>query len=131
MHELGMCQGIAEAVLRRAAGRTVTAARVRVGGHAVDSGVVDQGFRLAAAGTPAENAALDIVHEPMSVRCHSCGNVQPVRDHLSMVACPSCAGVDVEVTGNDDVVLESITVDAPDEQPSECAPTGTEHTLDQ
>jgi hydrogenase nickel incorporation protein HypA/HybF len=110
MHELGMCEGIAEAVLRRADGRRVTSARVRVGGHAVDPDVIDQGFRLAAAGTLAEDAAIDLVMEPMSLRCHRCGNEQPVRDHLSMVACPQCAAVDIELIGNDRVVLESITV---------------------
>jgi hydrogenase nickel incorporation protein HypA/HybF len=27
-----------------------------------------------------------------------------------MVACPACGGVDIEVTGDEDVILESITV---------------------
>jgi hydrogenase nickel incorporation protein HypA/HybF len=113
MHELGMCEGIAEAVVRRAAGRRVSSARVRIGGHAVDPEVIDQGFRLAATGTVAEDAALDLVLEPMSLRCNSCGNTQSIDDHLAMVACPQCAGVDIEVEGSDDVCLESIVVDAP------------------
>jgi hydrogenase nickel incorporation protein HypA/HybF len=32
---------------------------------------------------------------------------------MALAACPACGAVDVEVAGHEDVVLESITVDAP------------------
>ena len=124
MHEMGLCEGIVEAALRRADGRRVTAVRVRVGGHPVDPDVVDQGFRLAAAGTLAEEASLDLVQEPMRLRCRRCRRDAPVEDHLAMVACPRCGALDIELTGDDRVLLESITVDAPREgaawTPSNC-----------
>lgn len=112
MHELGLCDGIVEAVLRRAAGRRVSAARVRIGGHPVDPEVMEQGFALAAMGTPAEGAALDVVSEPSTVHCRGCGSRAPVADHLALVACRACGGVDVEVVGSDEAVLESITLAA-------------------
>lgn len=113
MHELGMCEGIVEATLRRAAGRRVTGVRVRVGGHPVDPDVVTQGFQMAAAGTVAADARLDLVMDPMRVTCRGCGHDAPIDDHLAMVACPSCGGLDIELVGEDTVVLESISVGAP------------------
>jgi len=110
MHELGLCEAIVEATLRRARGREVTAVRVRVGGHPVDDAVIEQGFRLAAMGTVAENADLDLVCEPVMLRCRMCGAASPVLDGANLAACPSCGGIDVEVTGEENAVLESVTV---------------------
>ncbi|MFF5265276.1 hydrogenase maturation nickel metallochaperone HypA [Actinomadura viridis] len=113
MHELGLCEAIVQAAVKRADGRRVHGARVRVGGHPVDPEVVEQGFRLAAAGTVVEGAELDLVLEPLSVRCRACGTEAPASDATALTACSRCGAVDIEVTGRDDVVLESITVDAP------------------
>ncbi|MFF4888484.1 hydrogenase maturation nickel metallochaperone HypA [Micromonospora chersina] len=113
MHETGLSEAIVAAAVRRAAGRHVTGLRVRIGGHAIDPDVVTQGIQVAAAGTVVADAAVDLVLEPMTVRCHRCGRDEPVRDHLAMVACPRCGGVDIEVSGSDDVVLESITLASP------------------
>lgn len=113
MHELGLCEAIVQAALRRAEGRRLRSVRVRVGGHPVDPEVINQGFRLAAAGTVAEDATVDIVADPMSLHCRGCGHQAPVVDHLDLVACPYCGGVDIEITGDEQVVLESITVQAP------------------
>lgn len=112
MHELGMCEGIVEATLRRAAGRRVTRVRVRVGGHRVDPDVVTQGFQVAAAGTVAADARLELVMDPLRVTCRGCGHDAPVDDHLAMVACPGCGGLDIELAGEDSVVLESISVES-------------------
>ena len=111
MHETGLSEAIVAAAVRRANGRRVTGLRVRIGGHPVDRDVVTQGIQLAAAGTVAADTAVDLVLEPMTVACHDCGRSGPIDDHLAMVACPQCGGVDIDVTGDDDVVLESITVE--------------------
>jgi hydrogenase nickel incorporation protein HypA/HybF len=110
MHELGLCDAIVAAVLRQAGGREVSAVRVRVGGHPVDPAVIDQGFRLAALGTCAERARLEVVVDPMTVQCRSCGASTPATDALALVACPRCGGVNVEVTGGETVLLESMTL---------------------
>lgn len=123
MHELGLCEAIVAATVRRAQGREVTAVRVRVGGHPVDEAVIEQGFRLAAMGTVAERAELDLVCEPMMSRCRSCGAESPVLDPANLAACASCGGVNVEVTGEEDAVLESLTVARP--------PVGAEGTAKQ
>jgi hydrogenase nickel incorporation protein HypA/HybF len=114
MHELGMCEGIVEAALRRADGRPVRGIRVRVGGHPVDPEVIEQGVQVAALGTLVEGAAIDLVLDPLSVRCARCGAETPVNSAMVLAACPACGAVDVPCTGHEAVVLESITVDDPD-----------------
>src|SRR4051812_30334213 len=108
MHELGLCEEILGATLRRAGGRRVARVRVRVGGHPVDAGVIDQGFRMAAAGTAAADADIDVVVEPPG-RCRACGHLAPATDPMALLACPRCQSLDVEATGEDWAVLESIT----------------------
>jgi hydrogenase nickel incorporation protein HypA/HybF len=113
VHESGLCEALVEATLRRAHGRRVSAVRVRIGGHPVDPAVIDQGFQVAALGTVAEGATVDVVVDPMLVRCNDCQATSPVTDATALVACPRCGGVDVEVDGHEDAVLESIAVAAP------------------
>jgi hydrogenase nickel incorporation protein HypA/HybF len=110
MHEMGLCEAILEAVLRRANGRAVKSVRVRVGGHPVNPGVIDQAFRLAAAGTAAADADIDLVMTPSTVRCRGCGAQPAVADAFDLAVCSQCGGFDVEVAGIDEVVLESITL---------------------
>jgi hydrogenase nickel incorporation protein HypA/HybF len=125
MHETGLADGIVRAALRRGAGRRVTGLRVRVGGHPVDPLVVTQGIQIAAAGTLAEGVEVDLVLEPMTVHCAGCGHHGPVTDHLAVVACRHCGAVDVEVSGGDEVVLESITLAEASGQPADATTGGT------
>ena len=114
MHESGLAEAIVDAALRRAAGRRVIRIRVRIGGHRVDNEVVTMGITLAAAGTVAEGATVELIEEPMSACCAECGHEALVDDQLAMVACPHCGSVDVDITGSDTVVLEAITVALPE-----------------
>lgn len=111
MHEMGLCDAIVEAAVRRADGHRVTSMRVRVTGHPVDAGVIDQGLRLAAAGTVVEGANVEVVARPPSVRCRDCGARSDAADPRLLVACPRCGGVDVDATGAEEVVLEAIAFD--------------------
>jgi hydrogenase nickel incorporation protein HypA/HybF len=114
MHELGLCEDILQAVLRRAGGRRVRAARVRVGGHPVDPEIISMNVQIAAAGTVAEGLRVDVVSSPTGMRCRACGRLADPDDAFALIACRHCGGIDVVADGDDhDVVLESITVDAP------------------
>lgn len=107
MHEFGLGAAIVEAVERRAAGRRVTAVRVRVGArHQVVGPAMDQAFALAADQTVAEGARIDVVVVPMTVACTGCGHQGHSDDPLAV--CAACGGVDVEVSGGDELILESI-----------------------
>jgi hydrogenase nickel incorporation protein HypA/HybF len=107
MHEFGLCEGVLDAVRTRAAGRPVSGIRVRCGvRHAVDPESMRQAFGFIAAGTEADGAAVDIVMVPAIANCHGCGATGETADLLAM--CPRCKGSDVDVTGGDELVLESI-----------------------
>lgn len=99
-----MCDAIVEAAVRRAAGRRVSAVRVRLTGHPVDREVIDQGLRLAAAGTAVEGARVELVTRPPQGRCGDCGRT----DSASVIACTWCGGIDVEPADVPEIVLESI-----------------------
>ena len=112
MHELGLCEGILEAVERRAAGRRVAGVRLRVGTlHRVVEPALDQAFALVAGGTVAEGASVELVVVPVRVACAACGEVTEA-DHLPD-ACPACGATGPDVSGGDELVLESIKLQAP------------------
>jgi hydrogenase nickel incorporation protein HypA/HybF len=110
MHEIGLCEGLLGAVETAAAGRRVTGVRVRVGArHAVVKDAFEQAFGLAADGTVAEGAAVDLVVTPVTVTCREFGHRTESVDLLA--TCASCGADDVEVSGGGELVLESIEVD--------------------
>jgi len=107
MHELGMCSSIIEAVERRAGDRAVARVRIRVGRlHHVHPEAFDQSFSVAAMGTVAEDAAAELVLLPVRARCGSCGATWDGEE--MPLACPECGGVEVELLGGDELVLETI-----------------------
>lgn len=108
MHEIGLCAGIAEAVLRRTRGRAVVSVKVRVGGHPVDPAVITQGFQALVAGTEAEGATVEVDFVPSALVCARCG-AETVAGDLPLVACPSCGELSHDWVGHETAVLESVT----------------------
>lgn len=107
MHEFGLCEGVLDAVRTRAAGRRVRAIRVRCGvRHAVDPESMAQAFGFVAAGTEADGAAVEVVTVPATLTCRDCGTTGESTDRLAV--CPNCHSPAVDVTGGDELVLESI-----------------------
>ena len=108
MHEFGLCEGVLAAVQTRAAGRPVSEIRVRCGvRHAVDPETMAQAFSFMAAGTEADGAVVDVVTVPAAVHCRACGAASQSNDVLA--ACPRCHGTDVDISGGDELVLESLS----------------------
>ena len=108
MHEFGLCEGVLEAVQTRASGRPVAAIRVRCGvRHAVDPQSMEQAFSLVAAGTEAAGATVDVVTVPATVTCRDCGTASDSTDLLAV--CSRCGGANVEVSGGDELILESVS----------------------
>ncbi|HEY7264883.1 MAG TPA: hydrogenase maturation nickel metallochaperone HypA [Trebonia sp.] len=108
MHEFGLCEGVLEAVRKRAAGRPVTGIRVRCGvRHAVDPDSMAQAFALLAAGTEADGAAVEVVTVPATVTCRGCGADSETTDPIPV--CPRCGSADAEVSGGDELTLESVS----------------------
>ncbi|WP_300613374.1 hydrogenase maturation nickel metallochaperone HypA [Trebonia sp.] len=107
MHEFGLCEGVLEAVQSRAAGRPVAGIRVRCGvRHAVEPAAMAQAFSLVAAGTEAADAAVEVVTVPATVSCRDCGTASESMDALAV--CSRCHGTNVEMSGGDELVLESV-----------------------
>ncbi|HEV8713765.1 MAG TPA: hydrogenase maturation nickel metallochaperone HypA [Candidatus Binatia bacterium] len=107
MHEWGFCEGILEAVQRRAAGRRAKRVKLRVGVlHRLDQAALQQAFSLAASGSEAEDAIVDLVFIPARWRCRVCEGESEAVDII--VVCPSCGGTEVEVSGGDELILESV-----------------------
>ena len=113
MHELGLCASIVDAVEQRAGDRPVARVRIRVGRlHHVHPEAFDQSFAVAAMGSVAEDAAAELVLLPVSVRCSSCG---AATEGVTSCRRParSARGVDLEIVGGDELILESIEYRAP------------------
>jgi hydrogenase nickel incorporation protein HypA/HybF len=111
VHELGLGEAILDAVERRAAGRRVTRVRVRVGVlHRVVEPALDQAFSLVSAGTVAAGAAVDLVVVPVRASCPACGHRAESDD--AMAVCAACGGTDLDLEGGDDLILESIELEA-------------------
>lgn len=107
MHELGLAEGVLETVRRRAGGRAVIRVRVRAGvRHGVDERSMAQAFRFVAEGTEADGAALDLVTVPVRLVCRGCGHTADTYDVLAI--CPNCASDSVDLTGGDELILESL-----------------------
>jgi hydrogenase nickel incorporation protein HypA/HybF len=110
MHEYGMCDGIVDAIQRRAAGRRVARVKVRVGVmHRIVEEAFQHAFAHAAEGTEADKAAVDIVIVPVKVACRSCGSTFDSEELA--IACASCSGGDLDLAGGDELILESIEYD--------------------
>jgi hydrogenase nickel incorporation protein HypA/HybF len=100
MHEIGYCEGVLDAVERRAAGRPVARVGVRVGAlHRFE-----QSFQLVEAGGVADGATTEVVTIPARASCRSCGADFQAAD--AAPACSTCGSPAVDVAGGDEVVLE-------------------------
>jgi hydrogenase nickel incorporation protein HypA/HybF len=107
MHELGLCEAIVDRVEERARERPVARVRVRVGRlHHVHPDAFDQSFAIAAAGGVAEDAVAELLLLPVRASCRACG-AESEADELVLV-CPACGAVEIELTGGDELMLESI-----------------------
>jgi len=107
MHEWGYCEGILDAVRRRAAGRRVKRVRLQVGVlHRLDQGALQQAFSVTASGSEAEDAIVDLVFIPTRWRCRVCGDGSEAAGII--MVCSSCGGIEVEVSGGDEMILESV-----------------------
>jgi len=125
VHEMSYCEGVLEAVQRRAAGRPVARIGVRIGAvHRVVADAFEQSFQLAAAGGPAEGATTELVVVPVRGHCLDCRADFDSPDPSP--ACSSCGSLDVAVQGGDEVVLEWLQyVDTADSAGSSPAPDRT------
>lgn len=104
MHELGMCQSVVSAVEQRAQGREVAAVGVRAGTllRVVDEAFTAS-FQMAAEGTVAADAEVDLEVVPLQATCRSCGEAFTTDDPWP--ACPVCETVEIDRDGGHELTL--------------------------
>jgi hydrogenase nickel incorporation protein HypA/HybF len=105
---MAITQSVVDAVCDHAAGRRVHSVRVQVGALcAVVPDAMTFCFGLAAEGTVADGARLDLDVQPGSARCHACGQDFALSDLILL--CP-CGSADVEVLAGRDLRIVSMEV---------------------
>ena len=116
MHELSVAQALVEqidAIVReRHAGRA-TAFRIKIGPL---SGVVPEllasAFSLAAAGSLAEQASMELVDAPVRVRCQTCG--AETEAAMNRLLCGACGDWHTQLVSGDELILESVELQMPE-----------------
>jgi hydrogenase nickel incorporation protein HypA/HybF len=113
MHELSVAQALIEQVgniVRDQHAECATGIRVRIGPL---SGVVPEllanAFPLAAAGSVAEQAKLELLEAPIRVRCQICGEESDAA--ANRLLCGACGDWHTQVLSGDELILESVELE--------------------
>lgn len=113
MHELSVCQSLIAEVRRVATDRdagAVTRIVVRIGPlSGVEPDLLANAYPIAAAGTPAADAELEIEFSGVRIRCLGCGAEADVAPNRLL--CPGCGDLRTELVSGDELILESIEFD--------------------
>lgn len=113
MHELAITGSVIDLINREARDRgfrKVLAVSLRVGEY---SGLVPECLReffpIAARGSIAEGAALDIQSVPAAFRCLDCGYEGPVERRAA--CCPDCGSTAIRMTAGREFFVDSLKVE--------------------
>ena len=113
MHELAVCQSLLEEVKRVArenGASSVTRIVLKVGPlSGVEPDLLRNAYPLAAAGTIAEDAELDIEISGIIVSCTQCGGESPAV--VNRLLCAHCGDYRTNLVSGDEMVLQSVELD--------------------
>lgn len=113
MHELAVCQALIEQVERVARqndARRVISIVITVGPlSGVEPKLLEHAYPLAAAGTMAEHATLEIETVPVRVRCRSCSAETDAG--ANRLVCGDCGDWKVDVIGGEEMILKRVEVE--------------------
>ena len=110
MHELSLTRHVVSMVAERAAGRRVTAVKLRIGrlsGVSVEA--VRFAFDVCAQGTCAERARLLVTEPEGRGECPACGRSSPMESLVE--ACASCRMTPLRVVSGEELMIESIEME--------------------
>jgi hydrogenase nickel incorporation protein HypA/HybF len=92
MHEMALCEGIREVLVRQAeahGARAITRVRLEIGRFAgVEKPALAFAWDVVMRGSPAEGAALDMLDLPATAACLGCGEIVEIENRLD--PCPAC-----------------------------------------
>ncbi|MEN8764093.1 MAG: hydrogenase maturation nickel metallochaperone HypA [Thiogranum sp.] len=110
MHELSICQALidqVEALAREQRARRVLLLVVGVGPlSGVEARLLKQAYPVAAAGTLAEGAELDIEDCPVRVHCRTCGEDSDAT--ANRLLCAFCGDWQTDLVSGDELVLTRV-----------------------
>jgi len=113
MHEMSVTMSLMDLVLEEAAkagARKIVGVNIVLGEM---TGIIDHyvqaNFELLSQNTPAEGAALTFKNTPRQARCRHCAHVFQPKD-LAW-SCPRCQSLEIEITGGNELYVESIEVE--------------------
>lgn len=113
MHEAHLAEDLVEVAIAEAQkqnAKRIQRVRFRVGQkYQVVPEALEIGFRMAAQGTIAEGAVLDVEQVPLVGKCRYCG--AKVESNEPVLVCERCGSTDVEVLQGDEMVLASLDVE--------------------
>lgn len=116
MHELSICQALidqVEQIAREQGAQRVEHIRLRIGPLAgVETALLQQAYPLAAAGTCAESACLEIEAAPVRVRCLACGNENEAAPNRLL--CAACGSYRTRLISGDELLLVNLELTLPD-----------------
>lgn len=110
MHELSLCEAIADVVKPYADGRHVDVVRVRIGAlRQVVPDSLSFCWTLVRDYEDMPDAELELEVVTAEVSCRSCGQRSTITSRWSLL-CPRCESADVEVLRGDEFLVTSLDV---------------------
>ena len=109
MHEMSLCQAIAETVTTHAEGAEVRQVSVRIGylRQVVPDSLLFS-WEVLTMDTPLAGCVLEIEHVPAVVLCRAC-DARTTLD-MPVLACGACASPDVELVSGEEFLIVSMDV---------------------
>jgi len=113
MHELAVCQGLMGQVNQiavREHAERITLIRLSIGPlSGVEARLLRDAFPIAAAGSVAEAAELEIEEQPVRVRCLSCGAESHAQ--ANRLVCGQCGDYRTQLLSGDEMLLTSLELE--------------------
>ena len=110
MHELAISSAVLESVLRHAAGRRVSAVKLRVGHlRQVVPDSLEFYWGIVTRDGICEGSVLEQEVIAARLQCTACAREWEIE--LPVFRCPTCGGADVRVAAGDELEVESIEVE--------------------
>jgi hydrogenase nickel incorporation protein HypA/HybF len=113
MHERSLVKSLlrqVETLLRQHDGQRVREVKVTVGDFAgVEPALLESAFAQESLAGPARGARLVIRRTSLEGECRDCSQTFFIRNYL--FRCPQCRGENLHITGGEELLLESVTVE--------------------
>lgn len=116
MHELSVCLALTRkvtAIAEEHGASRIERIRLLVGPlSGIETALLEHAFPLAAAGTPADGARLEIITAPVVVACTACGAETACAPNRLL--CGTCGDFRTRIVTGDEMLLESLDLDLPE-----------------